>query len=544
MSEKSFYPYPSWPTLFKESLNKWESIRSQTKNGPKILLATGVGGHVAVVTLDSYLAVALSLRGANVHFLLCDKCLPACENCLSTYFLDLNNFVKHGPSKRLCENCFSPAEKVYSSLGLKVHRYSDFINEDDYIRAKNISKSIELKEMGNYQFNGLKIGEHAKAGALRFYAKATLEDEPLGEAVLRRYFEASLLTAFSTNNLFKQQFYECASFHHGIYVPQGIVGEVARKNNIRVANWQVAYRKKCFIFSHHETYHHSMLTEPTEKWENMKWNSNIEKDLLEYLKSRQTGSQDWIWFHDTPQESLKAISTEVGIDFSKPCIGVLTNVMWDAQLHYRANAFSNMLEWIISTIGYFKNRPDLQLLIRVHPAEVRGGIVSRQPIEPEIRKVFPVLPGNIFIISSVSQVSTYAAMSQCNACIIYGTKTGVELSSMGVPIIVAGEAWIRNKGVTLDATSPGKYFELLDQLPVKDRMDEATVRRARMYAYHFFFRRMIPIQFIQPQEGKTPFSVEFSRINDLMPGVDLGTDIICNGIMNNGDFIYPEETFF
>jgi len=86
-----------------------------------------------------------------------------------------------------------------------------------------------------------------------------------------------------------------------------------------------------------------------------------------------------------------------------------------------------------------------------------------------------------------SRISTYVTMLQCNAVILYGTKTGVELTSVGMPVIVGGEAWIRNKGITFDASSPAEYFELLDRLPFPTRMDETTIRRARMYAYHFFF---------------------------------------------------------
>ena len=55
-------------------------------------------------------------------------------------------------------------------------------------------------------------------------------------------------------------------------------------------------------------------------------------------------------------------------------------------------------------------------------------------------------------------MSTYALMSLCNAAIIYGTKMGVELTSVGLPVIVAGEAWIRNKGLTHDASSPEEYL--------------------------------------------------------------------------------------
>ena len=59
----------------------------------------------------------------------------------------------------------------------------------------------------------------------------------------------------------------------------------------------------------------------------------------------------------------------------------------------------------------------------------------------EIRRAYPQLPANVFDIPPESNSSTYAAMYQCDAVIVYGTKTGVELSSMGIPVVVAGEAW-------------------------------------------------------------------------------------------------------
>ena len=93
-------------------------------------------------------------------------------------------------------------------------------------------------------------------------------------------------------------------------------------------------------------------------------------------------------------------------------------------------------------------RPDLQLLIRVHPAEISGFPPSRQPILGELRKSLPQLAPNITVVPPESDMSTYALMSLCNAAIIYGTKMGVELTSTGLPVIVAGEAWIRNKGLT------------------------------------------------------------------------------------------------
>jgi hypothetical protein len=222
-------------------------------------------------------------------------------------------------------------------------------------------------------------------------------------------------------------------------------------------------------------------------------------------------------------------------------VALLTNVMWDAQLHYPANAFESMLDWVLQTIQYFAGRPDLQLLIRVHPAEIRGTARSRQPLVPEIERAFPQLPPNVFVIPPESQISTYAAVATANAAIIYGTKTGVELTSAGIPTIVAGEAWIRNKGLTLDASSPADYFKILDTLPLAERMPAEQVTRARQYAYHFFFRRMVPVPCIVPTKAVPPYKVALDRLDDLLPGRQPGLDVICDGILTGSPFVYPAE---
>jgi hypothetical protein len=136
-------------------------------------------------------------------------------------------------------------------------------------------------------------------------------------------------------------------------------------------------------------------------------------------------------FHRPRRDDPAALAKTLGLDPAKPAIGLLTNVSWDAQLHYPANAFPNMLEWLVCTCEYFATRPDLQLLIRVHPAEISGFPPSRQPILAELARRIPALAPNVFVVGPDNPMSTYALMSLCNAAIIYGTKMGVELTSVG-----------------------------------------------------------------------------------------------------------------
>ncbi len=536
------YAFPDWQPILAADAAAWADARARARGGPRVLVATGVGGHPYAVHLESLLAVALTLRGAEVHLLLCDRLLPACELTESTWFPDPERFVRDGPQRSLCHVCFEPARRAYAPLGLPVHRYGDLVAPQDLEEAAQLAGTLEMDALRGFRDGDVAVGEHALAGALRFFARGTLAGEPRGEAVLRRYFRAALLTTRAMRRLLRGPAFRTVVAQHGIYVPQGLVGEVARAEGVRVANWNVAYRKRRFIWSHADTYHRTIMKEPTATWENLPWTKRLEDDVLAYLDSRRHGGRDWIWFHERPVEDVGEIARRLGVDFSRPCIGLLTNVLWDAQIHYPANAFPGMVEWVLQTIAYFEKRPDLSLIVRVHPAELRGTLPSRQPVVAEIRRHFPALPPNVFLIGPEAPISTYATMLQCDAVIIYGTKTGVELSSQGIPVIVAGEAWIRGKGITLDAASPDEYFGLLDSLPLRRRLDAATVLRARKYAYHFFFRRMIPLEHVRPRAGWLPFALDVAGLDQCRPGRSAGLDVICEGILEGRDFVYPEET--
>lgn len=500
-------------------------------------MATCAGSLLTALDIESLLSVAMSLRGAEVHALICDRFLPACLMSQSNTSISIGQFAKTGPGRLFCKRCFESGIDAYQAAGIKIHLFADYITPEDMKEVEMCVDKTPCKRIPNYLYQDLAVGEHAMAGALRFFAKGAIDEEPYAQPVLKRYFKASLLTAIVLQKMQEEQNFDTAVFHHGIYVPHGIIGEVFRKEGVKVINWNVGYRKGTFIFSHNDTYHHTMMNEPVNTWESISWNLELEQKVLTYIKNRSKGTRDWHVFLNEPAGDISAL----GIDSARPAIGLLTNVCWDAQLHYPANVFKNMLEWIFKTIEYFGKRPDLQLIIRVHPAEVTAELPSRQRVVAEIQKTFQTLPSNIFVIAPESKMNTYRLMEDCNAVIIYGTKTGVELTSFGIPVIVAGEAWIRNKGITVDPDTQKDYFDVLDGLPFNSKMNSVLIQRARKYAYHFFFRRMVPVEVIRPTDSAYSFRVNVDHLADLMPGKNTGLDVICDGILSGTDFIYKYE---
>src|SRR3989475_3023636 len=123
--------YPDWGAAVDADRALWKSARGAAQGGPRVLMATAIGSYAHAITLESALAVALTFRGAEVHALLCDGTMTACAECEASIYPDLQRFVEHGPSRDLCRDCTWPAENVYKTLGLKIHRMSDWLTPAD-----------------------------------------------------------------------------------------------------------------------------------------------------------------------------------------------------------------------------------------------------------------------------------------------------------------------------------------------------------------------------------------------------------------------------
>ena len=509
---------------------------------PRICIATTMGGYDHATVMDRALVDTLEFRGCEVEVLLCNKGVPTCQ------------MIKLGPTRAMpedlavkkpmeyCDFCVRRGERAFKGLETTIHSMGDYLTPADIEFAIRTSESVPLEEIRDFRWYGLPVGDHAYAGALRYFARGDLEGEPFGEQILRVYLEAGLRSIAAMRKLIELRQFDILVVNHGIYVPQGMICEVARSMGVRVVTYNPAYRKQTFVFSHNESYHFTMLDEPVEAWTGLEMTPHLREETHAYLNSRRFGTNDWIWFHDAPKEDIAPVLREVGCDPDKPFVALLTSVVWDAQLHYQSTAFPNMLDWLKQTVAYWGTRTDdLQLVIRVHPAEIRGGVPSRQRVVEELTAAFPTLPRNVFILGPENQASTYALCENANSVIIFNTKAGVEMSAMGLPVIVAGEAWVRGKGFTIDAMSPDHYFEIMQSLPLKRGMTDEQKARAEAYAYHFFFRRMIPLPFIHLQESGH-FKTDIQSRKELARGRFPGLDVICDGILEGTPFIYPAES--
>jgi hypothetical protein len=210
--------------------------------------------------------------------------------------------------------------------------------------------------------------------------------------------------------------------------------------------------------------------------------------------SRQSAS---LWenfsrlWQGVPTQGGEQARQALGLD-GRPVILLTANVIGDSLTLGRQAFSQSMTEWLERTLAHLAARPDVQLVVRIHPGEryTRGPSVAGV-----VERTLPDLPENIHLVQASDPVNTYDLVELACLGLVYTTTAGLEMAMSGVPVVVAGQTHYRGKGFTYDPDSWESYFDLLEQMiaaPDLFRLTRPQVEQAWNYAYRFFFEYPLP----------------------------------------------------
>lgn len=269
----------------------------------------------------------------------------------------------------------------------------------------------------------------------------------------------------------------------------GVVYRVARHLKLPTVTYEFSDQRQRIWLA----YNSEVMRQDTSKlWEASK-DQPLREDQLERMRSlmmaRQRASM-WenfarLW-QGKPAEGGEQARQKLGLD-QRPVVLLATNVLGDSLTLGRQVFSKSMAEWISRTVQYFIGRPDVQLVIRIHPGEV---LTHGQSMADVVQEVLPRLPENIRLIRASDEINTYDLIEVADVGLVYTTTVGLEMAMMGLPVIVAGQTHYRERGFTYDPDSWVAYFKLLGHIlenPPEFRLSREQVNQAWQYAYRFFF---------------------------------------------------------
>lgn len=504
-----------------------------TKNAEKVVFWVP-GGMSNMLDVEGAIGIALALRGHSTHFIICDGVYAACVK------REISEKVKTTEWSQACAECKSSCSRKLEELNVPYSFIGDFVSRDEQAKLRDISKKITWRGIECFEYKGLALGKSIKSSVLRYLKGG---DFPGDDNLVQEYAYSALICATAAQNSINGLKPSRVLMSHAVYVDWGPALQVALKNGQRVIGWMASYLPARFYLSQiQDPMHVDMHRISHKTWSQIsqeKFTAAHEKYLLNFFMSRYKSDVSFDMKYFKPHVAdISRFKKRYGLNEGKPVWGILAHINWDSVSDYAPMLFESFNEWIIETIQVAREAPDVQWLLKVHPAEAWDN--PDTGVEALVRSYFSDLK-NVVLIGAdedINPLDFYELLD--GAVTVYGTG-GLELAMQGKPVILAGKAHYGNKGFTNDPKNKAEYKDMLLNVSKLKILSTFQTLMAKKYAYCYFILRQIPISVVKNPNSKW-WSFQFSKVDILKPGNDQGIDLICARIMDGEDFMMPMDS--
>lgn len=483
-----------------------------SKPGTRVLVCAlrGWPDHNAY---EGVIAQALRLRGCEVALLTCGGGMPMSEvgSPRTAY-------------PRPCDRCGWLTDRVAEASGLKQYRLADLFPWGGDSRAAPPTAT----------------GERAPDNAARVSAIWSLRTSDIpshseGERVLNDYQVVSTSVFDAASKVLDDFKPDSVFMVNGMFAAEQAIGAAASARGIRTATYEIAPRGGALVFAQEGIAPALDLDKIWDHWKDVPLSPEQEAALDTLLGRRSEGRGAHEPYNFEQSADGAALRAKVGLPADAQIASLFANIAWDTALQDNDIVYGSMIDFIVDAIERIADTPDLHLVIRSHPAEVKWG--SNQPIEPEVRARLSSIPANVRFVGPEQTLNSYELVRNSRFVLSYATTVGLEASVEGVPVVVAADVHYRDRGFTTDIKRPNELSAIFQTPPAPITAEQLEI--ARRYAFAFFFRVMV--SFPAVERTATGAASLPTTAEAIAPGADPYLDFICDCILTGRDFDPPSE---
>ncbi len=446
---------------------------------------------------------------------------------------DLEFLDHHGDTKsQWARNIhFFLAKTFLRICGIPVVSYSNYYKKENYQKVKAHFDSTPCQELTTLTHHGILIGDLAVSSSIRrtLGLGPDWEDEHFV-----KMFKGFLLSAYITTDIFHKIIHkeqpDKIVMSHAIYISWGTLFRLGRSLNIPVDVYNGSYQKNS-LRVYHNIPNAPMPDRLWSRYKAIPLQPAEEKITDSYIQSRADNSKDNIqlFTREEKTDKLDAFIEKAKTE-QKSLSCLFTNIVWDAYLYTEAENSMNMLTWLQATIDFYIKNPDACLIIKVHPAEEFHGV----PVQFRVKNLIPKkLPDNIFFIDELTQIKPFHIYQHIDFGLTFISTVIIEMALKNIPVLAAGQGGqFSEKGFTYDCYDKESYILALEEAIHYKLGFSPDLELARRFLYYRFFREAIPFNFLSNKNNYL-YAVPPEEISH-----EDGLDVICDGILYDGDFIY------
>ncbi len=480
--------------------------------GPRVAIFT-LRDWAAHVQWEAVVGQALRVRGAQTTFVTCGGGLEQCDRV---------NLYEGPPMP--CGTCSRYVDSSVDAHGFaRVGLHEGWAVDDpgDWPELDGMS----LNELFEVEYEGIPVGALVSIPVRWFLLASRIEGDPLAALTARRFLRSARRVVRGLRAVLDRIEPDVVLMLNGRFFFESIADAICRSRGIEVVLYERGFILDTLIFHRRQPDQLLDVADDRPGWDQPSLSPEENEELDGYLKDRAVGARAIVGYWGDAEfvDPTQSATGKLAVLF--------TNLTWDSAVLGKEVAFPGIHDWLLEAVSAFAQRPNDQLVIRVHPAEVKlPGKWTREPLGALIAQEFPDLPSNVRIVDAQDPLSSYPLMAAADVGLVYTSTTGLEMALHGKPVIVAGQTHYRGKGFTIDVSSPGEFRDTLDRALDDPAAVGPDLERARRYAHLFFFKAPVEAPGVQEHvPGLARLTVR--SLDDLLPGRSAAVDQICDQIL-------------
>jgi hypothetical protein len=518
-------PRPFDPAEFPGLRRLAISATRPPADAPRVLFMSwrGWSSHLAIETV---LAHAVARRGGDPVFATCGGRVPIC---------DVMTVDAAPPTP--CHSCREYAFGAVAAAGFSAIAMRDVIDVTAAVKTARdrVSRLATVAECEKFVADDLPIGRLVRISVAWFLSRGTLPNTPSVVETYRSFLVSGQVVATGLRAILDRVAPDRVFMLNGTFFAENIMSALATGRGLPFSTYEKGFIHDSIVLTPGEAACYLMV--PEQAWDEARevpLTAEEAEAIDAYLGQRRQGGGTLDNFWRERVEDLTRIRNELQLVAGRPLVVMFCNILWDSAVLEKDIGFASMGDWVVDGIHWAERHPEIDLVVRIHPAEVRlVNHPTRERTADHIASHIPALPANVKVVAAGDPTSSYVFMDEAALGLVYTSTVGLEMATRGVPVLVAADTHYRGRGFTVDPLTSVEYWAEADRL-LRSPLDASERQRVRelasRYAALFFFRFHQVLDAVH-EAGRSRPQIRIASVAELDPGHDPVVDRLVDGIL-------------
>ncbi|TYQ25772.1 capsule biosynthesis protein [Pseudanabaena sp. UWO310] len=424
---------------------------------------------------EALIAEALQQEGHEVIYITCGEVFNNYCICMSAFGLSQESSTID--KKNICITCNTNKKVIRQNFHLEGYDLIDKLTLDDVSLIESTISKVTKENFLDLSIENIEIGRFALYEVLLKYKKSNLVFSDDEWSSYLTALKNTLSSFIACRHILEQEKPDRIITYNSLYSVNRVFLELAKRQNISTyflhAGANLSDRLETVLIGKNSTFaFYQELLNYWDIYQNQACSQKLIKKVTDHVLSLLDGQHFLVYssprkgkpidirFHFGIQENQKIlVATMSSYDeiFAAETVGVISNE-YDL-------IFPKQIDWIKSLVDFAESRPDLFLIVRVHPREFpnrRDSVKSAHALA--IQELLQNLPKNVRANYPSDNISLYDLAEHTNLFLNAWSSAGEEVSFLGIPVVIYSRELVSYPpDLHYVATSKNDFFSKIDE---------------------------------------------------------------------------------